>query len=425
MGKKNILFVLPWLPYPLKSGGHQAIYNGIKAICNDFNIIITFITNDISYNPELYKEFKSTTNNNIIIEPFFINENKKGFIHKIILSLHVFLWKIKLYLHSKIKDSSSISHPRISFRNWIEELLPKEEVYLKHINKLIDKYNIELIQCEMLGNCSIVLNIPINIKKIFVHHEIGFIRNEQELKEYKEYSLHGKAFLESKRIQEIGLLNKYDSIITLSELDKNILIDNGVQVPIHQSIATINNNYTFKKESKTYHVLSFVGPEFHTPNKLGIKWFLENCWESLKEKDSSYIINIIGNWSAPTKNKISETYKDVYFSGYVDDLSQALRNTIMIVPITIGSGIRMKILEAASIGVPIITTTIGVSGIAMENEKHCLVSDIPQDFVNSIIKLQDKQLRLNMIEKAYNLIQDNYSTNALRENRLSIYKTLL
>lgn len=422
---KNILFILPWLPYPLKSGGHQAIFNGIKAISNDINPIITYMIHENSYNQSICDEFISRTNNNIVIEPFIIKNIKKGFISSIIYHLHIILWKIKEYMLSLVKrQTDSTKHFNFSYRNWIEELLPKEESYLEHINYLINKYQIEAVQCEMLGNCSIVTSIPRHIKKIFVHHEIGFIRNQQELESKNNKDILGKAFLESKKIQEIGLLNKYDGIITLSELDKNILEKSGVHVPIYSSIAIVNNIYKYKKISKNYHILTFVGPEFHTPNALGIKWFLENCWLDLKEKDPSYIFNIIGNWSETTQSYIIKKYKDIHFLGFVDDLSESLRNTIMIVPITIGSGIRMKILEAASIGVPIITTTIGVSGITMENEHHCLISDTPQDFINSIIKLKDKQIRLNLIEKAYNLIDKSYSMHALQENRLSIYKTI-
>ena len=423
--KKNILFILPWLPYPLKSGGHQAIYNGIKAISNDYNIIITYPTDEISHKQELCKKFISTINNYIIIEPLIIKETKRGFFQYIIHILHILLWNIKQFILIKIKTKNQTnSDVNISYKNWIEELLPKDEIYLRHINYLISKYNIDLIQCEMLGNCSIVTNIPKDIRKVFVHHEIGFIRNQQELITLTPNSQQGKAFLESKKILEIGLLNQYNSIITLSELDKNILEENDVKVPIHPSIAITENNYTYINESNSSHTLTFVGPEFHTPNAFGVKWFLNNSWEILKEKDSSYVLNIIGNWSDITKSTISKTYKDVHFLGYVDDLSEALRNTIMIVPITVGSGIRMKILEAASIGVPIVTTTIGVSGIKLENEYHCYISDIPQDFVNSIIKLKDKQTRLKMIERAYNLISKNYSIQALRENRLAIYNSL-
>lgn len=421
MRKKNILFILPWLPYPLKSGGHQAIYNGIKSVCNEINTIITFVVDEKAHNHNLYKELNSTLNNNIIIEPYIIKERRRKGINKIIHFIHVILWKIKKSVQSTFATTKLADN---TYKNWIEELLPKEEDYLQHINQLIDKYNIEIVQCEMLGNCSIVLSIPQNIKKVFVHHEIGFIRNQQELKTNNNNNLRNTSLTESKKIQEIGLLNRFDCIITLSELDKNILKHNGVQVPIHSSIATTNNIYDYKKESNSFHTLTFVGPEFHTPNVLGIKWFLENCWDKLKDNDPFYSLNIIGNWSETTKTYFIKKYKDIHFLGYVNNLSVVLRNTIMIVPITIGSGIRMKILEAASIGVPMITTTIGASGIILKNEYHCFICDMPEDFVDSILKLKDKDIRLNMIERSYNLITENYSIQALKNNRLSIYETL-
>ena len=40
--KRNILFIIPWLPYPMVSGGHQALYNGILAIKNDFNVFVVY-----------------------------------------------------------------------------------------------------------------------------------------------------------------------------------------------------------------------------------------------------------------------------------------------------------------------------------------------------------------------------------------------
>lgn len=48
--KNTILFVLPWLPYPFTSGGHQALYNGIAAVANDMNVLVTYVAiNDAAY----------------------------------------------------------------------------------------------------------------------------------------------------------------------------------------------------------------------------------------------------------------------------------------------------------------------------------------------------------------------------------------
>ena len=50
MDRKSILFIIPWLPYPLKSGGHQALFNGIYAVRNDFEVHIAYeAENDDDY----------------------------------------------------------------------------------------------------------------------------------------------------------------------------------------------------------------------------------------------------------------------------------------------------------------------------------------------------------------------------------------
>ena len=93
----------------------------------------------------------------------------------------------------------------------------------------------------------------------------------------------------------------------------------------------------------------------------------------------------------------------------------------MIVPITIGSGIRMKILEAASRGVPFVTTTVGVEGIPVENGVHCFVADTPGDFFEAVVKLQDTELRRRFAVNANQLVKKCFSVEALRKNRLDIY----
>lgn len=423
---KNILFILPWLPYPMKSGGHQAIYNGIKAICKDANIVITYITEEKDYNTETIESFVSTLNTNIQVEPFIIKEVKRKGFSLLLHKVHIEIWKVKQYLLNRIKKSKKKNNnTNIDICEYLKTFYPKSNSYINHINKLIEKNSIDIVQCEMLGNCSIILNLSQQTKNVFVHHEIGFIRNEQEIKTRKCTDYSTKAFWELSKIQEIGLLNKYNAVITLSENDKNILKNEGVETAIFPSIAIIDNNYTYNQKSDKYNILTFIGPEFHTPNLLGIKWFLENCWKSLKKKDNTYILKIIGNWSKETQKILCKEYEDIQFCGYVNDLTNELRDSIMIVPLTVGSGIRMKILEAASIGVPIVTTTIGVSGIKMYNEKHCYIGDTPKEFVNSIIALKEKEKRIQIIKNANNLIIQEYSLEALRNNRLNIYNNII
>ena len=96
----------------------------------------------------------------------------------------------------------------------------------------------------------------------------------------------------------------------------------------------------------------------------------------------------------------------------------------MIVPITIGSGIRMKILEAASMGIPFVSTTVGAEGIPLRDGHDCFLTDSPNTFVEDIVKLQDKELKLLFIQNANCMVCENYSLEALRRNRLEIYNTV-
>ena len=110
--------------------------------------------------------------------------------------------------------------------------------------------------------------------------------------------------------------------------------------------------------------------------------------------------------------------------GFVDDLESAIQNTIMIVPITIGSGIRMKILEAANLGIPFVSTSVGAEGIPVLSGRHCLLADDPSDFVDAILQLKDHEKRAMFIQNAHQLIETNYSLEALRRNRRALYASI-
>ena len=136
------------------------------------------------------------------------------------------------------------------------------------------------------------------------------------------------------------------------------------------------------------------------------------------------LFDIIGNWSENRIKEYSLKYKDVHFLGFVDDLYAAIKDSTMIVPITIGSGIRMKILEASSKGVPFVSTSVGAEGIPVVNGQDCFIANTPDEFIESILKLQNPDLRHQFAENANMMIRKHYSLEALRKNRLEIYEKL-
>ena len=301
----------------------------------------------------------------------------------------------------------------LSFRQYSSGIIAR-------INEIIKQDKIDCVQIEMFDGLSIVEKIPLNMKKIFVHHEIRFLLGEQ-ISNFVKTKNKFLDKLNKEKNKEIALLNKFDTVITLSENDKSVLEKNGLITKCCSSFAAVNSNCLKKSYSNLYKKkLAFVGPEQHLPNKEGLLWFLKNCWNNIKKLDDEYSLNVVGLWSEGSEKRIKEKYKDVCFCGFVEDLADLLKDSTMIVPIFAGSGIRMKILESAQMRVPFVSTSIGNSGLLFETERDCLIADDSISFVNAIFRMENDEFRKRIVNSAYEVFAANYSLSALKENRLKI-----
>ena len=408
---KRILFVLPVLPYPLISGGNQAMFNGISAIKDDFDVSVIYLESKKSSSKN--KETLQHILKDAKIIPYKYNP----------LKTYSRFW---CFLRNRIAAILNVPKKDCDYKFGLmpEKFYPIYQEYIDFINDYVKNNQIDIVQFEMLSQLSQAVSLPSSVKKIFVHHELGFVVNNLRLRS-TGFSEYRKSMVELAKILEIGLLNKCDSVITLSEIDKEKLIEAGVKVPVYSSFAVVNTKKISIDYSGNPTTLSFVGPSMHSPNRLGVKWFLDNCWDDLLKNDSSYKLRIIGNWEIGLQKKILAKYRNIEFAGFVNDLAEALANTIMIVPITVGSGIRMKILEAACLGIPFVSTTVGAEGLPFENGKDCLKGDTPEEFVEAVLKMSDKSLRFEFAKNANALVKEKYSMDALRRNRLEIYKKVM
>lgn len=419
MKKPKILIIQPFIPYPLNTGGNQAMYNGIKAIYSNTDVYLTFETKNTQEDQENIYRLQEKLGGTVKIIPYIKEEIKEN--KSILKEIHIFLWKIKLFILSFLGLSQNIKQ---EYQVWQGEYKKKDDNRVEFINGIIDKYNINIVQCEMLQTAAYALTLPPNVKKIFVHHEIGFVREQLNVKSKSINPDIHKEALEIYRNNEINILNKFDIIITLSEIDSKKLKDAGIKVPVKTSFAIVEYKKNINIQSNNPHRLTFIGPSCHDPNIIGIKWFLDNCWNELRKKDSKYSMQIIGNWDKKLAKELTNNYTNIHFKGYVEDLASCIKDTIMIVPITVGSGIRMKILEACLNGVPVVSTYIGAEGLPLINGEDCLLANNAEDFINAIIKMKDRETRLNLITNSREKIINKYSIKELRENRIRILETI-
>jgi glycosyltransferase involved in cell wall biosynthesis len=168
-----------------------------------------------------------------------------------------------------------------------------------------------------------------------------------------------------------------------------------------------------------------LGPEIHFPNLDAVDWFLTNCWTSLKNCFPDLQFEVVGKWKKETRTKY-EKLPGVKFHGYVEELDEVLEGAIMVVPLRIGSGMRMKILEGASWHMPIVSTPIGAEGLPMENGHNCFLAEKASDFVEAVGKLiENKELQVQFIENSKEIIRVDYSIEDCGKRRLEIFENLV
>ncbi|BBO77660.1 hypothetical protein DSCW_50770 [Desulfosarcina widdelii] len=105
----------------------------------------------------------------------------------------------------------------------------------------------------------------------------------------------------------------------------------------------------------------------------------------------------------------------VEFVGFVENLTELYENTrVVCVPVLSGSGTRIKILEAASYGKPIVATEVGAEGIDLKDNEQILIRNYPEPFASACIELLTEKNRCEEIgQSARSLISRKYNRNAV------------
>lgn len=224
---------------------------------------------------------------------------------------------------------------------------------------------------------------------------------------------------------ELGHINDFDAVFPVTDVDAKYFIDNGckklcVGVPIG-----FDNVEKLPDVVEQEHSIFHIGSMNWAPNEQGIKWFLNEVWPLVNKELPQIKAYFAGrNMSPWFKNN---SWNNVDMIGEVDDSILFMSSKkIMVVPLLSGSGIRIKILEAMSIGKAVVATSIAAEGIMYEDGKNILIANTPQEFVEAIRKLDsDTEYCKQVGDNAYKLIRERYDTNYIGAELLGYYKQIL
>lgn len=393
----KILFITNLLPYPLDNGGKIKSYNTLQML-SEGNDIDVFSFYESSKELDSLEYMKSKFSDVHIIEkPLTTSKN----IKKMILIAFRSLFNKLPFVLLKFKD------------NKMNELLKREIsknkydlVYIDHLQLAV--YWDILKTCK----CSIYLdehNCESQILKRKIESKQNFLKNWFIKLEYKKL----KNF-------EDKILKKSDKVIVLSEEDKKCLIkdidvneNKFIVIPIPIKVDFMKQRGSKINDNRTLNIM-FLGTLTWFPNAQGVEWFVDKVIPQLEKVKLNYKLFIVGkDPSESLMSKCKENNK-IIITGYVDDVNEYIEKCdIMVVPIFIGSGMRVKILEGLGKRIPIISTKIGAEGIDVEDGKDILLAENEQEFIASILKLKNSKLYSNIQSNGQILFKSRYSIDAV------------
>jgi polysaccharide biosynthesis protein PslH len=169
----------------------------------------------------------------------------------------------------------------------------------------------------------------------------------------------------------------------------------------------------------------FFGTFGYFPNHDGMLHFLRDIWPLLSASHPAARLKIIGSGATP--ELLAFQGPRVTFTGLVDDVRPHLAGAaVTIVPLRIGGGTRLKILESMAMGRPIVSTSLGAEGIEAVNGRELLLADDPASFAREVGRvLDDGALADGLGTAARALVERRYSWEAAGQVVDGFYREML
>ena len=406
----RILFLTNLLPYPLDNGGKINTYTKVAALKKGGHTVdlVSFkeTQNDVSEYEEHMRQYCEGVYQ--IYLRLTTAENKLYMARMALQSL------ASCYSFGVYKYKSK------GMKQLLRELSSKHEygcIYYDHLQmyiyepfikklwpqakEIIDEHNCETV--IMQRNADVSVN---PIKKVFLMVEA------RKLKRFENESI-----------------RKADETIVLSEADK-IALEKQMGGPF-PSIIIPNRVAETSKIKKTNEQASdklrimFVGTMTWEPNNSGILWFMDNVYRKILESNQKVELYIVGKNPSSQVIELAKTLQNVTVTGYVDSVDPYYEMCdLMVVPLFVGSGQRIKIIEAFSRKMPVVSTTIGAEGLVYQDGQSIFIANQPEEFVNAIEKCKEFEIRRTMADNARKNYDLHYSTEAIGQRFNQVFTEL-
>lgn len=388
-------------PYPAKDGGCLAILNVSEGLLNA-GVDLKILTVETEKHPfekeRIPKDFLEKTK----IESVFVDT-----------SLNI----VDAFSSLITQDSYNISRffsADFNFR--LQEELLKNEYDIVHLESLFMAPYISTIRTY--SDARIVLR----------SHNLEFIIWKRLARQSGNVAkkTYLKLLAHQLKNYELDVLNQVDGIAAISRRDADDFVILGSEKP--KLVIPFGINLSSYKPSREIHSdlnLFHLGSMDWKPNIEGLNWFLEEIWPEIHKSFPNSHFYIAGR-DMP-EDFFDRKIPNVHMVGEVEDAKKFITsNSIMIIPLLSGGGIRVKIIEGMALGKAIVSTSIGAEGIHYRDRDNIWIADKTEDFIDALSYFKEDLSRIDkMGVSARKLVEEDYDENVISAKLIKFYEKLL
>ena len=219
-----------------------------------------------------------------------------------------------------------------------------------------------------------------------------------------------------------------DLSLTITAEDRERLLANGTRPNIEVLPAGVDpSEFELLDHDPESPIVTFFGSMDYHPNEDGVNWFAREALPLIRKQRPGVTFDVVGK--DPSREiRDLDSQDGVNVTGFVEDLgAHVARAAVVVLPIRVGTGIRMKALHAMAMGKPLVSTPLGVQGIDASDGTHLSVADDrPEAFAAAVVDLlDDPEKQVNYRQHARGLIERDHDWERIAHKLDGFYETVI
>lgn len=393
----NILALTPALPFPLDTGGKIRNYHILKGLAASHRVtLLSFVDSEreMGYREELLRCCQR-------VEVVRCPQRPKPirFLHLLSTRTPDLFYR---FCSRRMKER-------------VQALLEKERFDLVHFT------------FSYMGQYAYLL-LPGPMKVLDAHNvEYLMVHRMEQLRLNPLMRLAWRVEWPRVRRYELSLLRQMDCCLTVSEVDRQVFRSHLPDLRVSVFPNGVDSQYFSPQNTLEEPYLAFTGWMSYVSNVDGVDFFYREIFPGIRRVRPDVKFLVVGR--DPDRHLLEMARSDpaLVVTGAVEDVRPYLaKSQVVVVPLRVGSGTRLKILEAMAMGKPVVSTSLGCEGLEVCDGQEILVADTPQKFAAQVLDLlRNPEQRRQVGEKGRKLVQEKYEWQSIVKGLDRLYMRLL